>query len=60
VEDGARNACRVRVDRLDGAFAYAGMASFADVLSKQDVKDLHAFLAKPVDEQAKPTENRMH
>ncbi|MES2495586.1 MAG: PQQ-dependent dehydrogenase, methanol/ethanol family [Pseudomonadota bacterium] len=45
---------------LDGAFAYAGMASFSDVLSKQDVKDLHAFLAKPVDAQAKPTENKMH
>lgn len=45
---------------LDGAFAYAGMASFSDVLSKQDVKDIHAFLARPVDAQAKPTENKMH
>ncbi|MHA3793841.1 PQQ-dependent dehydrogenase, methanol/ethanol family [Sphingomonas sp. YL-JM2C] len=45
---------------LDGAFAYAGMASFADVLSKQDARDIHAFLAKPHDEKAQPTENRMH
>lgn len=31
-----------------GAFSYAGMASFADVLSPQDVKDIHAFLAQPM------------
>ena len=33
---------------LDGAFSYAGMASFSDVLSKQDVNDVHAFLSQPL------------
>jgi len=32
---------------LDGAFSYAGMASFSDVLSAQDVRDIHAYLAEP-------------
>jgi quinohemoprotein ethanol dehydrogenase len=32
---------------LDGTFSYAGMASFSDVLSRQDVKDVHAFLSRP-------------
>ena len=31
-----------------GAFADAGMASFADVLSEQDAKAIHAYLAKPL------------
>lgn len=30
-----------------GSFAYAGMASFADVLSEGDTRDIHAFLAQP-------------
>jgi quinohemoprotein ethanol dehydrogenase len=34
---------------LDGLFSYAGMASFSDVLSKQDVKDVHAYLSRPKD-----------
>jgi quinohemoprotein ethanol dehydrogenase len=33
---------------LDGAFSYAGMASFSDVLSKSDVRSIHAYLAEPV------------
>ncbi|WP_447752573.1 PQQ-dependent dehydrogenase, methanol/ethanol family [Sphingopyxis fribergensis] len=33
---------------LGGAFSYAGMASFKDVLSPADARDLHAFLADPV------------
>ncbi len=32
---------------LKGAFSYAGMASFADVLSAQDARDIHAYLAEP-------------
>lgn len=32
---------------LDGAYAYAGMAAFRDVLSPRDVADIHAFLAAP-------------
>jgi quinohemoprotein ethanol dehydrogenase len=34
---------------LDGVFNYAGMASFSDVLSKQDVADVHAYLSRPKD-----------
>ncbi|MBW8296335.1 MAG: PQQ-dependent dehydrogenase, methanol/ethanol family [Sphingopyxis sp.] len=34
---------------LGGAFAYAGMASFSDVLSPTDARDIHAFLAKPLE-----------
>jgi quinohemoprotein ethanol dehydrogenase len=32
---------------LDGTMSYAGMASFSDVLTKQDVKDVHAYLSRP-------------
>ncbi|MDT9598836.1 PQQ-dependent dehydrogenase, methanol/ethanol family [Sphingosinicella rhizophila] len=32
---------------LGGAFVDAGMASFADVLTQRDVKDIHAYLARP-------------
>ncbi len=31
----------------DGAYSYAGMASFADVLSDGDIDDIHAYLAEP-------------
>jgi quinohemoprotein ethanol dehydrogenase len=37
---------------LGGAFAYAGMASFSDVLSPTDARDIHAFLAKPLESKA--------
>ncbi|ALJ14767.1 PQQ-dependent dehydrogenase, methanol/ethanol family [Sphingopyxis macrogoltabida] len=33
---------------LDGAFVYAGMAAFGDILSKNDARDIHAYLAEPV------------
>jgi quinohemoprotein ethanol dehydrogenase len=33
---------------LGGAYSYAGMASFADVLSKDDATAIHAYLAAPV------------
>jgi quinohemoprotein ethanol dehydrogenase len=33
---------------LGGAYADAGMASFADVLSRADARDLHAFIAEPL------------
>ncbi len=32
---------------LDGAYSYAGMASFSDILSKKDVEAIHAYLADP-------------
>ncbi|MBX7482940.1 PQQ-dependent dehydrogenase, methanol/ethanol family [Qipengyuania qiaonensis] len=32
---------------LEGAYAYSGMASFSDVLTKQETRDLHAFIAEP-------------
>lgn len=32
---------------LEGLYAYPGMASFSDVLSKEETKDLHAFIAEP-------------
>jgi len=28
---------------LDGAYSYAGMASFSDILSKKDVEAIHAY-----------------
>jgi quinohemoprotein ethanol dehydrogenase len=31
----------------EGAFVQAGMASFADVLSEQDARDIHAYIAQP-------------
>ncbi|WP_254604963.1 PQQ-dependent dehydrogenase, methanol/ethanol family [Sphingomonas bacterium] len=31
----------------DGAFSYAGMSSFSDVLSKKDIDDIHAFISTP-------------
>jgi quinohemoprotein ethanol dehydrogenase len=34
---------------LDGTFSFAGMASFSDVLSQQDVKDVHAYLSRPLE-----------
>ncbi|MGH6613344.1 PQQ-dependent dehydrogenase, methanol/ethanol family [Sphingomonas sp.] len=30
-----------------GAYSYAGMASFSDVLSEKDVTDIHTFLSEP-------------
>lgn len=44
----------------EGAFAEAGMASFADVLSERDAKDIHAFLAHPLPKQAAPAPKKMH
>lgn len=44
---------------LDGAFADAGMASFRDVLSEQDARDIHAFIAEPPP-QPEPEKKRLH
>jgi quinohemoprotein ethanol dehydrogenase len=38
---------------LEGAFVDAGMAGFADILSKADARDIHAFLAEPAPSQSK-------
>jgi quinohemoprotein ethanol dehydrogenase len=32
---------------FDGTMSYAGMAAFSDVLTSQDVKDVHAYLSRP-------------
>ena len=44
---------------LDGAFADAGMASFRDVLSEQDARDIHAYIAEPPPQPA-PEKKRLH
>lgn len=38
---------------LEGVFVDAGMAGFADILSKKDARDIHAFLAEPAPSQSK-------
>ncbi|NIJ38403.1 quinohemoprotein ethanol dehydrogenase [Sphingopyxis panaciterrae] len=45
---------------LDGAFAYAGMAAFGDILSKEDVRDIHAYLAEPVATEDPTAPTRIH
>ena len=45
---------------LDGSFAYAGMAAFGDVLSKGDVRDIHAYLAEPVAPEPATPPKRIH
>ncbi|SLK10158.1 quinohemoprotein ethanol dehydrogenase [Novosphingobium mathurense] len=44
----------------EGIFADAGMASFADVLSAQDVKDIHAYLAEPREDAPQRSGGRLH
>lgn len=41
-----------------GALTYAGMASFSDVLTPRDVKDIHAYVATPA--AATTSSGRMH
>ena len=45
---------------LGGAYSYAGMASFADVLTQQDVRDIHAYLAEPRKVAAAPASPQVH
>ena len=46
---------------LGGAFTQAGMASFKDVLSAQDARDIHAYVAQPpAAAPAKPPSKSLH
>jgi len=42
---------------MDGLLKDVGMASFRDVLSQQDVTDIHAYIAEP-DTAAEKTQHR--
>ncbi len=43
----------------EGAFAQAGMAAFGDVLSEQDARDIHAYIAGPI-AKSKPESKSLH
>lgn len=45
---------------LDGSFVYAGMAAFGDVLSKNDARDIHAYLAQPAAPEPATAPTRIH